>query len=109
MKMYTEKISQRFGGRKRQPVHPGTVLADILETSELTIQDLSDSIDISRQTLSLIINGKKGLSVDIALRLGAFFGNGPNIWLNMQLESDIWNTLQKNKPLYNRIATKAKA
>ena len=84
------------------------MLADILATNDLTIKDLSDAIGISRQTLSLIINGKKGVSIDIALRLGAFFGNGPNIWFNMQLESDIWHQIVENKSLYNRIASKAK-
>jgi antitoxin HigA-1 len=88
---------------KIRPGHPGLVLAGILEDLNISQSELAKKIGISRRTISLIINGHQPITVDMALRLGKFCGNGPEIWLNMQQVVDLWDAMQENKKIYDHI------
>ena len=74
---------------RREPIHPGEFLADELEEIEITATELSRQIDVPPNRISTIINGKRDVSADTALRLGKFFGTGPELWLNLQKEYDL--------------------
>ena len=77
---------------KRQPTHPGTILKeDYLVPLEITITDMAAMLGISRKTLSKILNGKGGISPEMALRLSRAFGTTPDLWLNLQNNYDLWN------------------
>src|SRR5437870_9591543 len=77
--------------RNRRPLHPGRILAGILRDIKMTQGELARRLNVSRRTINLIINGHQPITVDMALRLGKFCGNGPDIWLNLQRDVDLWN------------------
>lgn len=78
------------GEMKRPPTHPGYVVGMELEDLGLSITEAAQRLRVSRQTLSQLVNEKRGVSPEMALRLGRFFGNGPDLWLNMQTRFDRW-------------------
>lgn len=76
--------------RKRAPTHPGVVLRKIIEETEGLTQDkLAQELGVSFQTINLIVNGKRSLSADVALRLARRFDMTPQFWLNMQNAVDL--------------------
>ncbi|TYB32823.1 MAG: HigA family addiction module antidote protein [Flexistipes sinusarabici] len=78
--------------RKRPPVHPGGILKrQYLETTSLTISELSERIGVSRKTLSKIVNEKGSVTPDMALRLAKVFDTTPELWLNLQQNYDLWH------------------
>lgn len=73
----------------REPIHPGEFLKDELEEIEITATQLSRQIDVPPNRISQIIRGKRDISADTALRLGQFFGTGPELWMNLQKSYDL--------------------
>jgi addiction module HigA family antidote len=75
----------------RCPTHPGALLReDILPAIELGKSGLAKALGISRQHLYDILNERKPVSPDVAVRLGKAFGDGAGIWLRMQAAYDAW-------------------
>ena len=73
------------------PPHPGEILkTDYLEPLELTVTNVADGIGIARKNLSAIINGRAGISSEMALRLSEAFNTSPELWLNLQANYDLW-------------------
>jgi addiction module HigA family antidote len=68
----------------RAPIHPGEILADELEEIGMNPVGLADRIGVPNNRIYLILQGKRGITADTALRLGRFFGTGPEFWLNLQ-------------------------
>jgi addiction module HigA family antidote len=56
---------------------------------------LADHLGISRQSLYAILNEERGLTADMAARLGRAFGNNPVFWLNLQSQHDAWHAARK--------------
>ncbi len=73
----------------REAIHPGEFLIDELEEIEITATELSRQIDVPPNRISQIIHGKRDITADTALRLGKFFGTGPELWLNLQKSYDL--------------------
>ena len=73
----------------REPIHPGEFLADELQEIEITAAELSRQIDVPPNRISQIIRGRRDISADTALRLGQFFGTGPELWMNLQKAYDL--------------------
>jgi addiction module HigA family antidote len=73
----------------REPIHPGEFLADELDEIEITASELSRQIDVPPNRISQIIRGKRDVTADTALRLGQFFGTGPEFWMNLQKSYDL--------------------
>lgn len=67
-----------------RPVHPGEVLRDELEELGLSANALSKALGVSVNRVTMILNGRRGVSVDTALRLARYFGTTPQLWLNLQ-------------------------
>ncbi|MGB3203473.1 MAG: HigA family addiction module antitoxin [Crinalium sp.] len=86
-------------------VHPGEVIADILDDLEITPTEFAEIIGVPNQTVNEIINGQKTITVDIAIRLGKALGNGLRLWLNLQQKIDVWDALQSHKEEYDRVMT----
>ena len=79
------------------PPHPGEVLRDLcLEPLGLTITDAAAALDVSRKTLSSILNGRAGISPEMALRLSIAFNTTPESWLNQQSQYDLWIARQES-------------
>lgn len=77
--------------RKRIPVHPGALLReDILPALGLSVSEAARQLRVTRQTLHRILAERSGISPEMAVRLGRFCGNGPNLWLRMQQAHDLW-------------------
>ena len=87
-----------------RPVHPGEVIADLLDDLEMTTIDFARKLDVSPDTVEAIIQGRLPVTVDMAIRLGKALGNGPQLWLNLQQKVDIWDTMQKNVADYDQIS-----
>jgi len=65
-------------------IHPGEHLADELEALGMSANELAKQLGVPTNRLTQIIAGKRGISGDTALRLGKWFGTGPDIWINLQ-------------------------
>jgi antitoxin HigA-1 len=77
---------------KRCPTHPGEILREIcLPQLGLPKTDIADHLGISRQTLYDLLGEKQPVTPQMAMRLGKLIGNGPLIWLNLQLAYDLWH------------------
>jgi len=73
------------------PPHPGLILRDdVLPELGLTVKDAAEQLGVSRVTLSRVIHGRAGISAEMAVRLGQWIGNGPDVWLRMQVAYDLW-------------------
>jgi len=74
-----------------EPEHPGEMLAEIIEELEgLTQGKVAESIGVSTRTINLICNKHRGVTPEMALKLGKLFNQSPNFWLNMQQAHDLW-------------------
>jgi addiction module HigA family antidote len=70
------------------PVHPGKIIADAIEDMGLSQREFADIIGISKQYVSDIINGRKGLSDDICFLLPPAIGSTPEMWMRLQQTYD---------------------
>ncbi len=93
---------------KRRPAHPGAILReDVLPALRLMQTECAHRLGVSRLTVSDLLHEKRGVSPDMALRLGRMLGNGPGIWLRMQQALDLWdleNTKARDYAAIERIA-----
>lgn len=72
------------------PVHPGALLReDVLPHVNMTKSAVANALGISRAQLYAVLSEKAPVTAAMALRLGKFFGNGPELWLNMQSNYDL--------------------
>lgn len=81
----------------KNPPHPGlSVKLDCLEPLGLNVTEGAKVLGVTRQTLSNVVNGKAGISAEMAIRLAQAFGGTPDIWLRMQAAYDLAQAQQKN-------------
>jgi addiction module HigA family antidote len=73
----------------RTPIHPGEVLAEELEELRVRPTELSRQIRVPANRISQIINGKRAITGDTALRLAHWFGTSPQFWMNLQALYDV--------------------
>lgn len=73
--------------RMHSPPHPGAVLKEYL--GDRTITATAARLGVTRVTLSRIVSGNSGISLDMAYRLGDAFGTSPELWAGMQLQYDL--------------------
>ncbi|MHB1232786.1 MAG: HigA family addiction module antitoxin [Burkholderiales bacterium] len=89
---------------KRRPTHPGAILReDVLPALSMTQAEFAKRLGVSRLTVSELINEKRAVSPDMAMRLGRLLGNGPEIWLRMQQTLDLWELAKRRD--YEKIQT----
>jgi addiction module HigA family antidote len=85
----TEIFHAPSDGFAMQPVHPGEVLHDEIAARGLTAHALGLKLRVPANRLTEIINGKRGISADTALRLSRYLGPGAAFWLNLQSQYDL--------------------
>ena len=83
------------GKRKVAPLHPGTVVADILEDARVSVRAAAGAIGLSHTALDKVLKGISPITVDTALRLAAYIGSTPEHWLRMQADHDIWHSRER--------------
>ena len=82
------------------PPHPGEVLRQLcLEPLGLSVTDAAKGLGISRKTLSAILNGRAGVSPEMAVRLSLAFGTSSESWMNLQIQYDLWQAEKRRKSL----------
>jgi addiction module HigA family antidote len=80
----------------RAPIHPGVILREsIMPSTGLSVTATAEALRITRQQLHRVLSEDSGISPEMALRLGKFCGNGPELWLRMQEAYDLWHARRK--------------
>ncbi len=89
--------------RMHNPPHPGEVLRELcLRPLSVTVTQAASALGVSRKTLSTILNGRAGISPEMAIRLSLAFNTTPESWLNQQLQYDLWQAERNRKKLHVR-------
>ena len=82
------------------PCHPGEIVKyECLEPLGLTVTKAAKGLGVTRQALSNVINGRAGVSVDMAIRFSKAFGSTPETWLGMQMAYDLWQARDRAKEI----------
>jgi len=82
------------------PPHPGEILKALcLEPLGVSVTDAAEALGVSRKTLSSILNGRAGISPEMAVRLSIAFDTTAESWLNQQTQFDLWHAEQSRKRL----------
>ena len=86
--------------KMHNPPHPGEIIRSLcLEPLELTVTDAAAALGVSRKTLSAILNGRAGISPEMAVRLSMAFSTSAESWLNLQTQYDLWHAEKRRKGL----------
>ena len=86
--------------RMHNPPHPGLVLREYL--GDMAVSTAAAYLRIARVTLSRVLNGKAGISANMAIRLAAALGTSPELWMNMQTQYDLWRAKRSRQPVVRR-------
>jgi len=77
------------------PPHPGEIIrAFCVEPLHVSVTEAAKALGVTRKTFSALLNGRAGISPEMALRLSRVFGRSPESWLKLQLQYDLWKTEQ---------------
>ena len=83
--------------RMHNPAHPGELLREWIPEG-ITVTEAAAQLGVSRVMLSRILNGKSGVTADMALRLSAWLDSTPEVWIEMQSAWDLWQAEQRGLP-----------
>ena len=90
--------------RMHNPPHPGDVLKDgVFADNLVSVTDAATALGVTRVSLSRVLNGKAGVSAEMAVRLGKWLGTGPEVWINMQAQYELWKAEQALKIMVRKI------
>jgi addiction module HigA family antidote len=81
--------------RMHNPAHPGKILAHYVSGRSVT--EVAAHLGVTRPALSRILNGRTGISADMALRLSEAFGTDPDLWLHLQAQRDLWEATRRKR------------
>jgi addiction module HigA family antidote len=81
--------------RMHNPAHPGRILMHYLQSRSVT--EVAKHLGVTRPALSRILNGKAGISADMALRISEAFNTEPDFWLRLQAQYDLWAASKKRR------------
>ena len=71
------------------PVHPGVYLKELLDELKISQYRLARDLGVPAMRINLVVNGKRPVTAELALRLGRYFGQNPRYWLNLQSRHDM--------------------
>ncbi|MCK9295221.1 MAG: HigA family addiction module antitoxin [Desulfobulbaceae bacterium] len=78
------------------PPHPGKVIRELcIKPLNLSVTDAAEGLGVSRKTLSALLNGRFGISPEMAIRLSKAFGGSAESWIIQQAQYDLWQARQK--------------
>ncbi len=84
--------------KMHNPPHPGEIIKELcLNPLKLTVTAAAAGLGVSRKQLSSIINGRASISPEMAVRLSKAFGTSAEVWLNHQLQYDLWLAKKHSK------------
>lgn len=77
------------------PPHPGEIIREIcVEPLNISVTEAAKALGVTRKTFSTLLNGRSGISPEMALRLSKVFGRTPDGWLRLQMQYDLWKAEQ---------------
>lgn len=83
--------------KKMAPIHPGEILLEeFMRPLDISQNFLGRELGISPRRINEIVNGKRRLTADTALRLSAYFGNSAGFWLGLQMDYDLDTAIDEN-------------
>jgi addiction module HigA family antidote len=83
---------------KRKPRHPGGLIKrQYLEPLNMSITQLAEILQVSRKTMSEIVNEQASITPSMALRLSTAFQTSPELWLNLQQKYDLWRAANESE------------
>lgn len=86
--------------KMHNPPHPGEIIRTLrLEQLGLSVTDTAAALGVSRKILSALLNGRAGISPEMAVRLSMAFGTSAESWLNQQIQYDLWHAERRRKEL----------
>ncbi len=95
--------------KMKNPPHPGRLIKhECLEPLDLNITKTADILGVTRLTLSNLVNGKNGVSPEMAIRLSKAFGSSPEVWLGLQMDYDLAQAEKKASLIKVKKVKKAK-
>lgn len=95
--------------RMHSPPHPGEVLKDgVFSEAAVSVTDAASALGVTRVSLSRVLNGKAGISAEMAVRLGKWLDTGPEMWINLQAQYDLWNAEQALRSQVQKIRALAR-
>lgn len=105
----TEAAVAEFKAGKRQvaPPHPGRLIAHTLDDIGVSQRQAALAMGVTPQSFGDVINGNAAITTKMAMRLGRFFGNGPELWLNLQRDYDVWHAADVMKDDLAKMKTAA--
>ena len=80
---------------RMRPIHPGEILREELDEAKLSARALAAALGVPTNRITAILNQRRGITADTALRLARFFATTPELWLNLQTAYDLRVTLQE--------------
>jgi antitoxin HigA-1 len=89
------------------PSHPGRVLANYLQGRSVT--EVARHLRVTRPALSRVLNGKAGISADMALRISEAFSTDASFWLGLQAQHDLWVASKRKRAKVKPLAEVAAA
>src|SRR5437667_11145612 len=76
---------------------------DLMPAAGINQAQRAKALGVSRLTINEIVLEKRGVSPDLAIRLAKYFGTSPELWIGLQKDVDIWDSMQANRKVYDRI------
>ena len=95
IKTITEKDFKM--SRMHNPAHPGELLREWIPEG-MTVTMSAEQLGVSRVMLSKILNGKSGVTAEMALRLAVWLDTNPEVWIDMQAAWELWQAEQRGMP-----------
>lgn len=92
--------------RMHNPPHPGEVLREWIP-EDITVTQAAEALQINRVTLSSLLNGSGNVTANIALRLAAWLGTSPDLWIGLQSQWDLWCAEQQPRPTIKPLVRRA--
>lgn len=86
-------------GTMFNPPHPGDIIReDVLPELNISVTEAARQLEVSRVQLSRFINGKAGVSADLAIRLALWLGGNAQTWMRMQADHELWQAEHSGRP-----------
>lgn len=86
------------------PPHPGEIIKELcIEPLGLTVTEAAKGLGVSRSSLSELLNGRRGISPDMAIRLSTAFGGSAESWVRQQAQYDLWQAMQRKKDIVKTV------
>ena len=86
--------------RMKKPPHPGRIIRqECIKPLGMTVTEAAEQLGMTRQNLNNVVNGKSGISPEMAIRLSKAFGSRPEVWLGLQMEYDLAEAEKKSRDI----------